>query len=31
MKFDYKKLAIASLILQDPEVVFVATNEDPVF
>jgi ribonucleotide monophosphatase NagD (HAD superfamily) len=30
-KFDYRKLAIASLVLQDPNVIFVATNEDPVF
>lgn len=30
-KFDQRKLAVASLYLQQPETLFVATNEDPVF
>ena len=29
--FDQRKLAIASLYLQTPETLFVATNDDPVF
>ena len=30
-KFDQRKLAIASLYLQNAEPIFVATNDDPVF
>ena len=29
--FDQRKLAVASLYLQEPETLFVATNEDPVY
>ena len=29
--FDFRKLAIATLYLQNPKVYFVATNDDPVF
>lgn len=29
--FDYRKIAIASLYLQNPQVLFVVSNEDPVF
>ena len=29
--FDQRKLAIASLYLQNPDTLFVATNDDPVF
>ena len=30
-RFDFRKLAIATLYLQNPEVQYVATNDDPVF
>ena len=29
--FDQRKLSVASLYLQKPETLFVATNDDPVF
>jgi hypothetical protein len=29
--FDFRKLAIVTKILEDPDVIFIATNEDPVF
>mmetsp|Transcript_30070 Transcript_30070/g.21817 ORF Transcript_30070/g.21817 Transcript_30070/m.21817 type:complete len:120 (+) Transcript_30070:594-953(+) len=28
---DYRKIALSSLILEDPNVLFVATNDDPVY
>ena len=31
MFFDFRKIAITSLYLSNPDVIYVASNEDPVF
>ena len=31
MHFDYRKLAIASIYLSNPDVFFLVSNDDPVF
>jgi len=30
-RFDFRKLAITQLYLQNPDVLFIVTNDDPVF